>query len=80
MASASRATLRGFLLKEARIGANADTDLLDDFLYEGVRQLQFDTLWLEKRRDYYVREYLDVYTDEGLGVILSSATGDYWFH
>jgi len=75
MASASRATLRSLLQKEARIGANADTDLLDDFLYEGVKQLQYDMLWLEKSKDYYVREYFSIGTDEGLGIILDTATG-----
>jgi len=75
MASMTRASLRSALMKEARIGANADTDLLDDFLFEGVKQLQHDMLWLEKTKDYYVREYFSIGTDEGLGVILSSATG-----
>jgi len=75
MASMTRATLRAELIKQARIGSNVDTDVLDDWLYEAVKELQRDIWWLEKRRHYYVREYFSIGTDEGFGVILSTATG-----
>jgi len=75
MASADRTALRSLLQKEARIGANADSALLDDFLYEGVKQLQYDILWLTKQKTYYTREYFSLGTDEGFGITLTADTG-----
>jgi hypothetical protein len=75
MASMTRAELRSELIRQARIGSNVATAVLDGWIYEAVKTLQKDTKWLEKTRYYYVREYFSIGTNEGFGVRLSAATG-----
>ena len=75
MASMTRAELRSELIRQARIGSNVATAVLDGWLYEAVKTLQKDTKWLEKTRYYYVREYFSMDTNEAFGIRLTSATG-----
>jgi hypothetical protein len=73
MASMTRAELRSELIRQARIGSNVATSVLDDWIYEAVKQLQKDVRWLEKSRSYYVREYFTMGADEGFEVQLATA-------
>ena len=75
MASMSRSSLRSELVKQARIGANVSTTVLDNWLYEAVKQFQVDVKWLTKTRIYYVREYFSLGTDEGFKITLENSTG-----
>ena len=75
MASADRETLRDQAIRLGRIGSNVSETILNGWIYEATKRLQYDTKWLAKVRDYYVREYFSVGTDEGIGVILATATG-----
>ena len=75
MASADRETLRDQAIRLGRIGSNVSTTILNGWIYEATKRLQYDTKWLAKTRNYYVREYFSVGTDEGIGVILDTATG-----
>ena len=76
MASMSRSSLRAEVIRLGRVGSNVSSTVLNNWLYEAVKMLQNDLLWLEKSRVYYVREYFSVATDEGFGIRLDSATGE----
>lgn len=75
MASMTRAELRLELIRQARIGSNVATSILDGWLYEAIKYIQKEIRWLDKTRYYYVREYFSIDANEGFGVRLSAATG-----
>jgi len=75
MASMTRAELRSELIRQARIGSNVATAVLDIWIYEAIKQAQRDIRWLDKTRYFFVREYFSNAINEAFGIRLSAATG-----
>jgi hypothetical protein len=75
MASMTLAELRAEVIREGRVGSNVAATVLNAWIYEAVKKLQNDTLWLEQTRHFYSREYFTIGTYEGIGIRLTTATG-----
>jgi len=76
MASMTRAELRAEVQRLGRVGKNVSTSILDDWIYEAVKKLQDETLWLSKKIVYYVREYFTLNTNEGFNLQVGSSAYD----
>jgi len=76
MASMTRAELRAEVQRLGRMGKNIGTTILNDWIYEAVKKLQDETLWLRKKIVYYVREYFTLNTNEGFNLQVGSSAYD----